>query len=156
MNVFVIGATGFVGGTLARRLTAREHLVTGLARTDVAAVALAADGITPVVADRDSRRSATIDAALRADAVVYTAQADPVLETATVESLTRAMALAGPGGPGLPQHPPGDPAGGVGRPRGCARRPAGLHAQLTRRGRPRRPADPRGGQPRDRHRDGGP
>ncbi|MFD9507847.1 NAD-dependent epimerase/dehydratase family protein [Streptomyces mirabilis] len=95
MNVFVIGATGFVGGTLARHLTAREHLVTGLARTDVAAVALAADGITPVVADLDSRRSATIDAALEADVVVYAAQADPMLETATVESLTRAMAGTG-------------------------------------------------------------
>ncbi|MFF7601869.1 NAD(P)H-binding protein [Streptomyces mirabilis] len=95
MNVFVIGATGFVGGTLARHLTARGHLVTGLARTDVAAVALAADGITPVVADLDSRRSTTIDAALKADVVVYTAQADPVLETATVESLTRAMAGRG-------------------------------------------------------------
>ncbi|MFE2605255.1 NAD-dependent epimerase/dehydratase family protein [Streptomyces mirabilis] len=95
MNVLVIGATGFVGGALAPHLTARGHLVTGLARTDVAAVALAAEGITPVVADLDSRRSATIDAALQADAVVYTAQADPVLETATVESLTRAMAGTG-------------------------------------------------------------
>ncbi|MGW4144530.1 NAD-dependent epimerase/dehydratase family protein [Streptomyces mirabilis] len=95
MNVFVIGATGFVGGALARHLTARGHLVTGLARTDIAAVARAAEGITPVVADLDSRRSATIDAALQADAVVYTAQADPVLETATVESLTRPMAGTG-------------------------------------------------------------
>ncbi|WP_328498702.1 NAD-dependent epimerase/dehydratase family protein [Streptomyces sp. NBC_00414] len=95
MNVFVIGATGFVGGALARHLTARGHQVTGLARTGAAAVALSADGITPVAADLDSRRSATIDAALRADAVLYAAQADPALETATVDRLTRAMAGTG-------------------------------------------------------------
>ncbi|MGW2051606.1 NAD-dependent epimerase/dehydratase family protein [Streptomyces sp. NPDC001858] len=95
MNVFVIGATGFVGGALARHLTARGHLVTGLARTDSAAEALAADGITPVAADLDSRHSATVEAALRADAVIYAAQPDAVLETETVESLTRAMAGTG-------------------------------------------------------------
>ncbi|MFG3289149.1 NAD-dependent epimerase/dehydratase family protein [Streptomyces sp. NPDC048179] len=95
MNVFVIGATGFVGGALARRLTARGHLVSGLARTDAAAVTLAADGITPVAADLDSRRSATIEAALRADAVLYAAQPDPLLEEETVESLTRALAGTG-------------------------------------------------------------
>ncbi|MFJ8107887.1 NAD-dependent epimerase/dehydratase family protein [Streptomyces sp. NPDC096132] len=95
MNVFVIGATGFVGGTLARHLAARGHLVTGLARTESADIALAADGITPVAADLDSRRSATIDAALRADAVLYAAQADPALETATVDRLTRALAGTG-------------------------------------------------------------
>lgn len=95
MDVFVIGATGFVGGAVARHLTALGHRVTGLARTEAAAQVLAADRITPVAGDLDSRRSATIEAALRADAVVYAAQAGPVSETATVGGLTRAMAGSG-------------------------------------------------------------
>ncbi|GAA2072562.1 NAD-dependent epimerase/dehydratase family protein [Actinomadura alba] len=95
MNVFVIGATGFVGGAIARHLAGSGHTVTGLARTGTAATALDAQGITPVAGDLDSRRSATLEAALRADAVIYAAQADPAQETATVDDLTRAMAGTG-------------------------------------------------------------
>jgi nucleoside-diphosphate-sugar epimerase len=95
VNIFIIGATGFVGGALARHLSGAGHRVTGLARTDTAATALDAQGITPVAGDLGSRRSATLEAALRADAVVYAAQADPAQETATVQDLTRAMAGTG-------------------------------------------------------------
>ncbi|MGW1205717.1 NAD-dependent epimerase/dehydratase family protein [Streptomyces cyaneofuscatus] len=95
MDIFVIGATGFVGGHLARRLTAEGHTVTGLARTGSAAAALRAQGITPVAADLDARRPATVAAALRADAVIYAAQAAPDQESATVRDLTRALAGTG-------------------------------------------------------------
>lgn len=95
MHVFVIGATGFVGGAVARRLAGEGHHVTGLARTGAAAAALDARKIIPVAGDLDSRRSATLAAAQRADAVVYAAQADPVRETAAVDDLTRAMAGSG-------------------------------------------------------------
>ncbi|MEU3187857.1 NAD-dependent epimerase/dehydratase family protein [Streptomyces sp. NPDC006923] len=56
MNTFVIGATGFVGGAVARYMAGLGHVVTGLARTGTAATALAAQGIIPVAGDLDSRR----------------------------------------------------------------------------------------------------
>ncbi|GAA2513648.1 NAD-dependent epimerase/dehydratase family protein [Winogradskya humida] len=95
MNVFVIGATGFVGGALARHFADGGHRVTGLARTEPAAATLAAQGIHPVSGDLGIRRSATVRAALRSDVVIYAAQADPAQETATVGELTRAMAGTG-------------------------------------------------------------
>ncbi|MFC9810277.1 NAD-dependent epimerase/dehydratase family protein [Streptomyces griseoaurantiacus] len=95
MNVFIIGATGFVGGHLARHLIAEGHTVTGLARTESAALTLRARGISPVAADLDTRRAGAVEAALRADAVIYAAQADPEHETATVADLTRALTGTG-------------------------------------------------------------
>lgn len=95
MNIFVIGATGFVGGALTRHLADTGHTVAGLARTREAAVALELQGVTPVIADLGVRRPHTVDAALRADVVVYAAQPDPVQESATVEDLTGAMAGTG-------------------------------------------------------------
>jgi nucleoside-diphosphate-sugar epimerase len=95
MNVFVIGATGFVGGSLGRHLAKNGHTVTGLARTGNAAATLDAQGITPVTGDLDARRPGVVEAALRADAVIYAAQAGPEQETSTVQNLTRALAGRG-------------------------------------------------------------
>ncbi|MEU9955127.1 NAD-dependent epimerase/dehydratase family protein [Streptomyces sp. NPDC050982] len=95
MDIFVIGATGFVGGALARHLAAEGHTVTGLARTETAAVGLHAQGITPVEGDLEERRPAVVEAALRADGVIYAAQAGEEQETAAVQDLTRALAGTG-------------------------------------------------------------
>ncbi|MFF3485619.1 NAD-dependent epimerase/dehydratase family protein [Streptomyces sp. NPDC002701] len=92
MNIFIIGATGFVGGALARYLSAEGHAVTGLARTESAAATLESRSITPVAGDLAEHRAAVIEAARTADAVIYAAQAGSEQETATVQDLTRALA----------------------------------------------------------------
>ena len=51
MQVFLTGATGYIGTAVADRLRAAVHKLTGLARSDVAANRLTAAGIRPVRGD---------------------------------------------------------------------------------------------------------
>ncbi len=72
MKVFVTGATGWVGSEVVRQLVEAGHQITGLARSNDKAAALAATGATVVHAtldDLDTLRSA----ASAADAVIHTA-----------------------------------------------------------------------------------
>jgi len=75
MKVFVTGATGYVGGSVATRLLQAGHAVIGLARSDAAAASLKKRGIEPLSGDLNGY-TPVVAAAKRVDAVVNAANSD--------------------------------------------------------------------------------
>jgi nucleoside-diphosphate-sugar epimerase len=75
MKVFVTGATGYIGGSVASKLLERGDAVIGLARSDEAAAALRKRGIEPLIGDLNAY-TPFIEAAKRADAVINAANSD--------------------------------------------------------------------------------
>ncbi|EJF73742.1 MULTISPECIES: NAD-dependent epimerase/dehydratase family protein [unclassified Pseudomonas] len=75
MKIFLTGANGFVGGSVAHHLIAQGHSVRGLLRDPQKAGRLQAQGITPVIGSLDDRQL-LIDEARQADAVIDAANSD--------------------------------------------------------------------------------
>jgi nucleoside-diphosphate-sugar epimerase len=75
MKIFVTGATGYIGGSVAERLAASGHTVLGLVRSREKALPLKERGIDPIVGTLDDWGVLT-DAAHAADAVIHAASAD--------------------------------------------------------------------------------
>lgn len=75
MKVFITGATGYIGGSLAVKLVANGHHVSGLVRTQDKAAQLKAAGIEPVLGTL-ADFSVIKSAAGRADATVNAANSD--------------------------------------------------------------------------------
>jgi nucleoside-diphosphate-sugar epimerase len=72
MNVFLTGATGYVGQAIARSLTAAGHQVTGLVRNESGANKLAQQGIIPIQGDI-TNLSLLQERAATADGTIHTA-----------------------------------------------------------------------------------
>lgn len=81
MKLFLTGASGYIGGSVAARLVAQGHTVRGLIRDEGKAQALRAGGIEPVIGSLDNHDVLEREARA-ADAIVNTANADhlPSLE----------------------------------------------------------------------------
>ncbi|MBO3678340.1 NAD-dependent epimerase/dehydratase family protein [Streptomyces sp. NEAU-YJ-81] len=91
MHVFVTGASGYIGGTVAVRLLRAGHHVSGLTRDPAKAGQLARLGIEPVVGSLDDA-DLLAARARRADAVVNAADSD---HRAAVDTLIAALAGSG-------------------------------------------------------------
>jgi nucleoside-diphosphate-sugar epimerase len=75
MKVFITGATGYIGGSVATRLLDRGDEVIALARSTEAAAALKKRGIEPVAGDLNAY-TPVAEAAKHADAVINAANSD--------------------------------------------------------------------------------
>lgn len=87
MNVFVTGAAGFIGGSIATGLVRAGHNVTGLVRSTEQANELRELGITPVIGTLDDS-ALLAEQARAADAVINAASSD---HRGAVEALLDAL-----------------------------------------------------------------
>jgi nucleoside-diphosphate-sugar epimerase len=91
MKIFVTGAAGFIGGSIAARLAGAGHQVTGLVRKPEQLDELAKIGVTGVVGTLNDR-DLLIAQAQAADAVINAASSD---NRAAVEAIIEALAGSG-------------------------------------------------------------
>lgn len=91
MNVFLTGAGGYIGGSVAAALIKRGHQVRGLTRSATGAEQLKSYGITPVMGELDDSRLLKQEASV-ADMVINTANAD---HRGAVEALISGLSQSG-------------------------------------------------------------
>lgn len=91
MKVFVTGATGYIGGSVAERLVGSGHEVLGLVRSEEKALLLERRGIQPVLGTLDDAEILS-NAAHAAEVVIHAASAD---NPYGVETLVAALERSG-------------------------------------------------------------
>lgn len=98
MQVFVVGASGYVGSAIAQALRKHGHSVIGAARSEQTARALRDAGVEAVTADISQPQSLTAPAQ-RAGSVIYAVQYNgedsPSVEGAALRALVDALAGSG-------------------------------------------------------------
>jgi nucleoside-diphosphate-sugar epimerase len=92
MQIFLTGASGYIGSAVAERLREAGHQLTGLARSDEAANRLSAAGIRPVRGDFADAAS-IVPAARSADGVISMATTyDPGVDGPAIDAMLGALA----------------------------------------------------------------
>ena len=87
MNVFITGAAGYIGGSVANALLDEGHVIRGLVRNPEKVELLAARGVTPVFGNLDDLGLLVCEAQ-QADAVINTASSD---HSTSVEALLQGL-----------------------------------------------------------------
>ena len=90
MRVLITGATGLIGGAVARRLASAGHEIMGLARSDASAAQLTDQGYTAVHGDLADAASIA-EAARKVDAVVHAASTSDQNRATYDEAAARAI-----------------------------------------------------------------
>lgn len=91
MNVFIVGVSGYIGGSVAAALVKQGHAVSGLARSDESAAGLQRHGIAPVRGTLDDVATLTA-AAKAADVTIGAANAD---HRGAAEAVVKALSGTG-------------------------------------------------------------
>ena len=91
MNIFVTGAAGYIGGSVAAALMGAGHHVSGLVRNDERAAQVRSRGIAPMLGTLDDD-ALLARCARTADAVIHCADAD---QRASVASMLNALRGSG-------------------------------------------------------------
>jgi nucleoside-diphosphate-sugar epimerase len=91
LKIFITGAAGYIGGSVAEKLVAGGHAVSGLTRSKDKTADLKARGIVPVMGSLDDADVLTA-AAQAADAVIHAADAD---HHASIITLVTALKRSG-------------------------------------------------------------
>ena len=91
MNIFITGAAGYIGGSVAHVLLGAGHAIRGLVRSRGKLDKLASLGITPVLGDLDAREL-LLHEAQQADAVINAASSD---HRGSVEALLEGLRGSG-------------------------------------------------------------
>jgi nucleoside-diphosphate-sugar epimerase len=92
MQVFLTGATGYIGTAVADRLRAAGHQLTGLARSDAAAARLTTGGIRPVRGDFSDPRSVGTAAGSANGVISLATTYDPTVDGPAVDAILDALA----------------------------------------------------------------
>lgn len=90
MHIFIIGATGHIGGKVAQRAMAEGHQITGFARSKASAEKLRSRGIVPFLGAIDDLPP-LVAQARAADVTIFAPQVSPYEEYAAVSALVEGL-----------------------------------------------------------------
>ena len=95
LNVFLTGATGYIGSAIADALLAARHTVAGLARSEEAAGTLRAKGVAPIRGDLHSP-AGLAKAAVESDGVIHAGTTnDGAVDREALQVITEALHATG-------------------------------------------------------------